>query len=61
MAFSSVRENVNPQHQVGNVLENVIIYKLFYLFNFNSFYFYFVLFYYYNCCSYYFKMLCLVL
>ena len=42
MAFSSVRENVNPRNQVGNLLENVIIYKLFYLI---LIYFIFILFY----------------
>ena len=50
MAFSSVRENVTL---AGNVLRNVIIYKIFYLIMF-YFIFYFVLFYYYNWCYCYF-------
>ena len=44
MAFSSVRENVT-QHLAGNVLENVIIYRLFYLiiFHFIIILFYFII------------------
>ena len=44
MAFSSVRENVTPTPS-WKCVENIIIYKIFYLI---MFYFNFILFYYYN-------------
>ena len=41
MAFSSVRENVS-QHTAGNVLENVMLYKLFYNYFIFIYFFYLI-------------------